>query len=212
MKRYREIFKSILTLTFKGEDLVIQDYANLQSVVDLFESKEKMLKFYSQSEYAVAAIKNKTRFQIKMNELKFLPPESLGFSLYQHIATLGDSYSELSSLPANTDYDYIAAHLYESHDVWHAVLGLNTSIDDEVNLQAFLAAQSPGYLFNSFCVLHLIGVLFFRPSQLMNRSRALYQFHQRGKKAKHLFGVDWNQFMSVDLNLVRAKFGITAST
>lgn len=210
MKRCLEIFKSILTLTFKGEDLVIQDYVNLQSVVDLFESKEKMLKYYSQSDYAAQAIKNKTRFQIKVNELKQLPPESLGFSLYTHIASLGDNYSELSSLPAQTDYDYIAAHLYESHDVWHAVLGLNTSIDDEVNLQAFLAAQSPGYLFNSFCVLHLIGVLFFRPSQFMSRCRALYQFHRCGKKAKHLFGVDWNQFMSKDLSLVRAEFGISS--
>lgn len=209
MKRCMEIFKSILRLTFKGEELVIQDYVNLQSVIDLFESKEKMLKYYSQSEYAVKAIKNKTRFQIKVNDLKRLPSESLGFSLYQHIASLGDNYSELSSLPADTDYDYIAAHLYESHDVWHAVLGLNTSIDDEVNLQAFLAAQSPGYLFNSFCILHLIGVLFFRPSQLIARSRAIHRFHRCGKKAKHLFGVDWNQFLLDDLSSVRAEFRIS---
>jgi ubiquinone biosynthesis protein COQ4 len=209
IKRCIDIFKSILTLTFKGEDLVIQDYVNLQSVVDLFESKEKILKYYSQSDYAAQAIKNKTRLKIEVNELKFLPPESLGFNLYKHIASLGDHYSELSSLPAQTDYDYIAAHLYESHDVWHAVLGLDTSIDDEVNLQAFLAAQSPGYLFNSFCILHLIGVLFSRPLHFKVRCRALYQFHQSGKKAKHLFGVDWNKFMSKDVNLVRVQFGIS---
>lgn len=209
MKRCVDIFKSILTLTFKGEDLVIQDYVNLQSVVDLFESKEKILRYYSRSDYATQAIKNKIRFKIKVNELKNLPPESLGFSLYKHIASLGDYYSELSSLPAQTDYDYIAAHLYESHDVWHAVLGLDTSIDDEVNLQAFLAAQSPGYLFNLFCILHLIGVLFSRPFQFKARCRELDQFHQSGKKAKHLFGVNWNKFMSKDLNSVRAEFGIS---
>ena len=40
-----------------------------------------------------------------------------------------------------SDFDYVRAHLRETHDVWHPVTGFDTDVAGELGLQAFYLAQ-----------------------------------------------------------------------
>lgn len=209
INRQKAVLKSLYILALKSHEAKLNDYLNFQSIIDIFAQKKRAISYYKKIEHAAKAIENKTRFEVNIQDLSQMPLRSLGYNFYKHICQLGAGYEEFPNLKINTDYDYINTHMFESHDLWHTVLGFDTSVRGEIYLQAFMAAQTPGYLSNFMCFFHLTGVLFFRPNQFLNRFRDLYQFYRQGKKAKHLFGVDWNQFMIKDLNLVRAELGIS---
>lgn len=209
MKKVLMILRSLVTLIFNSQNAELQDYLHFQSVIDLFARKDLAVSYYRQFEHAAQAIQNKIRFQVKVPELRQLPPETLGFNLYRHIQKLGEGYGEFPNLNTQTDYDYINTHMFESHDVWHTVLGLSTTVRDEIHLQAFMAAQTPGYLSNLMCVLHLAGILFFRPSKFLPRCRSVYRYYTCGKQAQPLFGIDWNQLLNEDLNVLRQELRIS---
>lgn len=205
----KNILKSLYILAFKSQNAVLQDYLNFQSVIDIFAHKARAVNYYNQFEHAAEAIKNKTRFVIDLQKLSQLEGTSLGFKLYSHIRELGEGYDEFPNLNTSTDYDYINTHMFESHDVWHALLDLKTTVRDEIYLQAFMAGQTPGYLSNLMCVAHLSGILFFKPAKFVSRSRSIYRYYLCGKQAKPLFGVNWNMYLQTDLLALRRDLRIS---
>ena len=209
MQKIKQTSKSLYILAFKSQKACLQDYLNFQSVIDLFARKKTAVRYYGQYAQASEAMRNKTRFVINIEELSQLPSQSLGFNLYRHIRQLGDGYDEFPNLNTSTDYDYINTHMFESHDVWHTVLGLKTTVRDEIYLQAFMAAQTPGYLSNLMCVFHLLGLLLFKPSKFISRCRSVYGYYLCGKQAKPLFGVNWNRFLKTDLLTLRRDLNIS---
>lgn len=205
----KNTLRSLYILVFKSQNACLQDYLNFQAVIDVFARKKKAVNYYNQIEHAREAMKNKTRFLINVQKLSEHPSQSLGFELYKHICELGDGYDEFPDLNTATDYDYINTHMFESHDVWHTVLGLKTTVRDEIYLQAFMAAQTPGYLSNLMCMAHLLGILFFKPTKLISRSRSVYRYYLCGKQAKPLFGVNWNHFLETNLLTLRQDLRIS---
>src|SRR6266511_3895725 len=75
-----------------------------------------------------------------------MPPDTLGGAFARFMRARGLAPENLPNKPASTELDYIVAHLYETHDLWHVLTGFDTDPAGELALQAFLLAQTRAYL------------------------------------------------------------------
>lgn len=103
------------------------------------------------------------------------------------------------------DFDFVIAHLYETHDLWHVVTGYATDLPGELGLQAFYLAQQPSPLAATLVTSGLLGAT----GRMVRRSLAtgvgptaavaeastiidaVSSGWQRGRVATGLIGRDW---------------------
>ncbi|MGD0527322.1 MAG: Coq4 family protein, partial [Polyangiaceae bacterium] len=110
------------------------------------EVLEKMAEFFSRDPRGAQAIRDKHRVRFDLAELDALPPGTLGRVFADHMRKNGLDPAAIPTLAAGDDLEFLRAHLYETHDIWHAVTGYDTDVAGELGLQAFYAAQAPGGL------------------------------------------------------------------
>jgi len=138
------------------------------------------------------------------------------------LGTLGREYGEFllrnkispASFPnqkIKSDADYLVMHLYETHDLWHVLTGYETGIEEELELQAFYAAHTPGFLPIFIWIAALLNTVFVAKDMKDSRFEALICGWQRGKKSRNLVGVDWVQYLNQPLSEVRAEFKLDQS-
>jgi ubiquinone biosynthesis protein COQ4 len=99
---------------------------------------------------------------------------------------------------------YLVQRIRQTHDVWHVVTGLSTSLPDEVALQAFTNAQ----LHNSTSrLIVLFGTLVYglRYPQLRGRVRA---WRSAGSRCAFLLTVRWEELWEVPLDQLRERLGL----
>jgi ubiquinone biosynthesis protein Coq4 len=134
--------------------------------------------------------------------------------------TLGRAYGEFMSkhglapdaLPNIDDSQYVQAHLYETHDLWHVVTGFSPDVTGEIGLQAFYAAQLPGVLPAALASALLLNAALTRSSHALKaRFAALSQGWMMGQRAKPLFGYDFRANFARPLDRVREELLIDAS-
>jgi ubiquinone biosynthesis protein Coq4 len=111
----------------------------------------------------------------------------------------------------NSDVDYVVAHLYETHDLWHVVTGFDTDPAGEAGLQAFYLAQQRSYL--PFFVLSavLMNTALFAYEEKERRFDALTSGWILGKHAAPLFGLDWQAHLERSLVDVRNELRLGGS-
>lgn len=107
---------------------------------------------------------------------------------------------------------WIPVHLLEVHDVWHVVLGLGTSVLDEVELLSFMLAQLPETRMAPFAIATALvrgalGHPGLPPAEVL---AAIRRGAETGASADLLFGVDWSAHWARPLDRVRAELGVTA--
>ncbi len=137
-----------------------------------------------------------------------MPPDTLGGAYGQAMRTRGLSIDAIPRIDPKSDIEYVVAHYYETHDLWHVLTDFDTDAAGEVGLQAFYLAQGRAYL-----------PLFVISSVLMNT--ALYAYEQRnarldaivrgwtlGKRAQRLLGIDWRDHFARPLLDVRRELGL----
>ena len=133
---------------------------------------------------------------------------SLGRAYFEHLQKNGIVPEALAPSEIHDDISYIRAHFYETHDIWHTVTGFDISVAGELGLAAFGAAQFPS-VFN-FVLLAggLLNTALYEFSDRDQRMDAITRGWTMGRKAKKLFGVEWDALWSVPLGQVRKQFNI----
>ena len=116
--------------------------------------------------------------------------------------------SALPTLEANDDSGYLRAHLYETHDIWHAVTGFHTDVAGELGLQAFYLAQIPSRLSSAILAGGFINTVAYAFPDRDARMRQIVRGWVLGKRAKNFFGVDWASLWATPLDEVRALLGV----
>ncbi len=79
--------------------------------------------------------------KLDLAALGALPEGTLGRTFAEHMIRNGLDPAAIPSLASPDALSFIRAHLYETHDVWHAVTGFGTDVAGELGLQAFGLAQ-----------------------------------------------------------------------
>jgi ubiquinone biosynthesis protein COQ4 len=143
-----------------------------------------------------------------LDELSKLPKGTLGEVFAAHMRKNNLDPSALPLIPSTTDIDFFRAHLYETHDIWHAVTGFHTDVAAELGLQAFYIAQLPGGLPAAILGGSFFNTLIYKMDERDARMRAIVRGWLLGKRAKPFFGVRWADLWDVPMVEVRRRLGV----
>jgi len=134
-----------------------------------------------------------------------LPADTLGGAYARHLSTRGLSPDIFKAPPGvPPTIAYLAQRLRQSHDVWHVITGYDTSVDDELALLAFSYQQSkmPGP-----ALLATVGAVRFS-LQYPGVIAKVRDGFRRGKAARSLIAVRWEDLWTTPLAEVRERFAI----
>jgi ubiquinone biosynthesis protein Coq4 len=114
----------------------------------------------------------------------------------------------IPTLPSETAGAFVRAHLYETHDIWHAVVGFSTDVAGELGLQGFYMAQIHGPLPPVILAAGLLNTAFGAPQEFHPRMSAITEGWRAGTRARALFGVNWDEHWGRPLDEVRRELGL----
>lgn len=145
--------------------------------------------------------------KVDLQQLHQLPENTLGYLYADHM--LKNGLTPLQAGDADNDYAFLAAHITETHDIWHVVTGYDTNITGEIRLEAFYVVQLYASRFwLALLAKNLLKAALFHIELSDQYIDALAQGWVMGKKARPLFGIQWNTLWETPLEDVRASLNI----
>lgn len=170
-----------------------------------------MIASLSSTETGARAFRERPRLGVvDLSSLAALPPGTLGHEFALHMRNNALDPAALPTLTAVTDADYLRAHLYETHDIWHVVLGFRTDVAGEIGLQAFYLSHTAGPLPRVLVTLGFVNAALFAPNEFATRIEEIARGYDLGKRVRPLFGVRWAELWAEPIEAVRHRLGIPA--
>jgi len=141
--------------------------------------------------------------------LRTLPAESFGAAYVRHFDSHGITADQPARIPEADDSDltYLVRRFRQSHDVWHTLLGVGITKQEEVILHAFTFGQLhlPVSAMIVLCGTMRHLVLERRWGALRH---SLLDAYTAGRDAAQLLGVRWEDLWEQPLDRVRAMYAI----
>jgi ubiquinone biosynthesis protein COQ4 len=169
---------------------------------------EMMRDAFARDPGGAVALREKPRLDVDLAKLDKLPPGTLGRAFADHMRANGLDPAAIPTLPSDGEIEFVRAHLYETHDVWHAATGFATDVAGELGLQAFYAAQLPSGLPLILLSVGFLNTALFSYADRERRLEAVMHGWQMGKRARPLFGVRWDELWERPITEVRQQLGI----
>lgn len=170
---------------------------------------EPMRAHFATQERGAQALREKPRVgTLDLQALARLPVGTLGQAFATHMLARGLDPNAIPTLKADEEWEYVLAHMYEAHDIWHVATGFDTDVPGELGLQAFNLAQFPGRVGLMLLAAGLLNTLIFEPQEREARMDAISAGWKLGRQARPLFGVDWKTWWLRPLSDVRAELGL----
>ena len=173
------------------------------------EILDELVAAFSRDARGARALEERPRVgKIDLAALRELPEGTLGRVYADHMIENGLDPTALPSMEARTPRAYVRAHLYESHDIWHAVTGFRTDVAGELGLQAFNLAQFPSRLAVGLLAMGLLNAVVFHFDETERRMAQITRGWAMGQRARPLFGMDWASMWRQEMDDVRRDLGI----
>lgn len=144
---------------------------------------------------------------VRIERLRAMPEGSLGRAFGDFLHSRNLDPAALPVRPANDEAEWLNAHLYETHDLWHVVTGFETDVAGELGLQAFYAAQLTGKLPTVLLTIGLLNTFLYAHDDRGRRFDAIVRGWQLGKQMRPLVGYRWAEAMERPLADVQADLG-----
>jgi ubiquinone biosynthesis protein Coq4 len=146
--------------------------------------------------------------KIELADLEKLPPGTLGRAFAEHMRKNGLDPAAMPIVESKDEIEFIRAHLYETHDIWHVLTGFDADVAGELGLQAFYMTQLSGKLPTVLLALGFLNAALYAHEDRDRRMSAIVRGWTIGRRAKKLFGADWSSLWPVPLAEVRRRFAI----
>jgi ubiquinone biosynthesis protein COQ4 len=156
-----------------------------------------------------AALRDRPRVRIDLPRLRAMPDGTFGREAARFLDERGLDPADLPQRPASTDTEWLRAHLFETHDLWHVVTGFDTDVPGEAGLQAFYLAQFPGRLPAVLLSIVFANTFLYKFEESDARMDAIARGWAMGKRAQPLLGVRWAELWETPLTDVRARLRAT---
>jgi ubiquinone biosynthesis protein Coq4 len=144
---------------------------------------------------------------IDLAGLRQLSDNSLGRIYANHM--IENQLKPLQVNPGKDDYQFLGAHITETHDIWHVVTGSNTDILGEIQLEAFYVAQlEVSRFWLALLTKNLLKSVLYNIEVATQYMDALTQGWIMGRQAEPLFGIDWSTLWETPLEEVRTSLKI----
>lgn len=195
---------------------VVKDPSKLDEIIDiadtLFHTQrpmvEAMVKDVGQYEQGRSALVEMPRVgDVRVTRLQAMPAGSLGRVLGDFLSARQLDPAALPVRQANDPAEWLNAHLYETHDLWHVVTGFETDVAGELGLQAFYAAQLSGKLPIVLLTIGLLNTFLYAHDDRARRLDAITRGWQLGKQMRPLTGYRWAEAMERPFAQVQAELG-----
>jgi ubiquinone biosynthesis protein Coq4 len=175
------------------------------------ESLQLIINFLANEPQGKAAFANYPRLgEVDLEWLALLPSHTLGYAYANHM--LQNGLKPLQIKPSSNDYEFLGAHITETHDIWHVVTGFNTNIIGEIQLEAFYVSQLQASRFwLALIAKNLLKSVVYDIERSAEYMDAIAQGWMMAKHAKPLFGIDWKSLWSTPLDEVRDVLNIKSS-
>lgn len=194
---------------------IVRDPNKLEKVFELRSSLENpkildpVIAALKTDPKAASAFRDRPRVgRVDLDALARLPEGTLGHAFARFMRAQNLDPAAIPTLPGRTEYEFVSAHLYETHDIWHVVTGFGTDVAGELGLQAFYYAQFPSGLSSMLLAAGFLNTTFFRIEDRTARMDAIVDGYARGKRAAKLFGVRWAELWGRDLEEVRRELDV----
>jgi ubiquinone biosynthesis protein Coq4 len=173
------------------------------------EDVQKVMDGVRWSPDGVSAVEERYRLQVPdRRELLEKPKGSFGQAFGEFLETHGIDPRADRPPEVVDDLTYLAAHLSETHDIWHVVTGFPPTLDGEAGLAAFGAAQTGSPFQSAIVAGVMINALRDRPWEIGAVLEAISRGWDMGKRAKPFVGVRWERFWFTPLRDVRGILGL----
>ncbi|QXP53979.1 ubiquinone biosynthesis protein COQ4 [Cellulophaga sp. HaHa_2_1] len=128
--------------------------------------------------------KNKP-WTVTVKDLVALPPNSLGAELHHFL----------------TKNNFELQSKLESHDIYHVLTNIGTTVPEEISMQYFLWGNGKRSLY-LFSVL-TIGTIFY-----CSHFKRFHQEYKRGKSASKFYQIDFQKLVHLPIRNIRTTFSI----
>ncbi|OYQ63742.1 hypothetical protein B9G53_15360 [Pseudanabaena sp. SR411] len=185
------------------------DIGRLSHFINDLATNQNIIEFLSLSPTGKQAFVDKPLLgEIDLQQLHQLPNHTLGYMYADHMIRNG-----LNPLPINIvasdPMNFLSIHIAETHDIWHVVTGCDTDKAGEVKLEAFYTAQiTPDRLFLALLAKNLLKTAMYEVELCDQIIDGLMQGWMIGKKAKPLFGIQWNKLWETPLAEIQTSLNI----
>ena len=164
------------------------------------------------SEDGLAAVKDHYRMKWPtVDALEAMPPGSFGAAVAAFLRTHGIDPANLRTPDVVDDLTYLAAHLTETHDLWHVITGFPPTLTGEAGLAAFGVAQTGSPLQVAICAGALLNGLSDDRWGQGARLAAIAHGWEQGTAAAPLVGMRWDHYWETPLEALRSKLKIVAN-
>jgi ubiquinone biosynthesis protein COQ4 len=148
--------------------------------------------------------------QVDYDALRRLPPTTLGGAYVRHLDAnqiTADYQAAPTTFVDDPDMAYFMRRFRQTHDVWHALLGLGIAGHEEVVIHAFswgqlrLPVSAMVVFFGT--LKHIVG-----EGRWGTLRHSLGEAHALGRDAAPLLPVVWEDQWSEPIDAVRARYGL----
>lgn len=146
---------------------------------------------------------------INLEQLSQLPEGTLGYEYSQHMQKNGIQPLEISQdLREEADEHLFALRYTVTHDIFHILLGFDTSYAGEIGVFAFTIAQNYSKTMNSFepLITYLYPLIFI--TQVKQMRANIRKGKALGKKAKCLLVYRFEENWSRQISDIRSELGL----
>ena len=213
IKRLKQQWRSIL-IGYRFWKIVQAPYGDFKGIGQLSaaitdeENAKQMLGFLSRYPQGKQALQELPRLgKVDLQQLHQLPTYTLGYIYADHM--LKNGFNPPPTSEAHDVASFLSAHLLETHDIWHVVTGCDANKAGEIKLQGFYAAQIyPSKLWLAMLAKNLMKTALEDIELCGDHLDALAQGWMLGKRAKPLFGIQWNTLWETPLEKLREQLNL----
>ena len=193
----------------RAKDGDLEVVAKLAQLLADLDSMKSMATFLREHPEGKQAFQEYPRLgHLNLSQLHQLPSNTLGYAYSDHMLQRGFTPSQPKQ--ANNDYEFIGAHISETHDIWHVVTGCDTDIIGEIRLEAFYVKQLRFSRFwLSLLAKNLLKSTIYQIENSEKYLDAITEGWTMANVAKPLFGIQWNKLWHIPLEDIRFSFNIT---
>lgn len=140
-------------------------------------------KLYEWSLAPYQSLKNKTAWDVGIDDLLQFPKNTLGYGIGHFLS--------------KNNFDL--QQKLESHDVFHVLTGTGITVPEEISMQFYLFGNGKRSLY-LFTVILIGGLLY------LDYSRVFYRTYKRGKWALRFYQLDFYKLLHQPLEKIKSTF------
>ena len=145
-----------------------------------------------------------------LENLRQRPDGSFGRAVARFLDQHGFDANAFPMLSYDDPLEFMVSRLRQNHDYWHVLTGYETSVPDELGLQAFTYAQVGAMISTLILAGGLLHLSIYNPSLVRDAMEKIVDGYRRGKQCRSLVSFRLEDRWDASLTAVRAELGLLA--